>query len=208
MEKPNAERRSEILEAALKLFSEKGFGRATVDEIATKAAVGKGTIYLYFETKEDILWTAIEEGLSKLRQIFDQIAQEKAYAKQLKQTIRAHFDFVENNQELFKIIYHEQANFPKKGDVKERLRQIHLDIEQRFTRLIQEGMDQNYLRQGDPNYFSAAFAGILSHLAFHWLFNGKTESLAAMVDTALNLLLSGIKNKDILDHPGGASHAS
>lgn len=208
MEKPNLKKRSEILEAALKLFSEKGFKRSTVDEIATKAGVGKGTIYLYFETKEDIFWTGIEEGMFELGKTFEQIAREKGYMEQIKQTIRAHFDFVENNQDLFTILYKEQANLPKKKDVKDRLLQIHFDIQQRFTRLLEDGMAQNVLRRGDPKYFSAAFIGVLSNLAFHWILNGKAESSAAMADTAFSLILSGIEHNNPLDHPGGASHVS
>ncbi len=47
--------RQRILKSALRLFSEFGFERPTVQEIATAAGVGKGTIYNYFHTKEDIL---------------------------------------------------------------------------------------------------------------------------------------------------------
>ena len=50
------EKRLEILDAAMRLFSERGFERTTVDEIATLANVGKGTIYLYFENKEPDLF--------------------------------------------------------------------------------------------------------------------------------------------------------
>jgi AcrR family transcriptional regulator len=55
--KPAAERRHEILEAALALFGEKGFHETTVDDIASAAGVAKGTIYLYFprSSKENIL---------------------------------------------------------------------------------------------------------------------------------------------------------
>lgn len=208
MDKSNVEKRSEILEAALNLFSKKGFDGATVDEIAAKAGVGKGTIYLYFRTKEAIFWTGVEEGLSRLQRLFEQIAREKDYLEQLRQMIRVFFDFVENNQDLFKILYKEHTNLPKKDDVRNRLFQIHLDIQQYVTCLIQEGIAQNILRQGEPKYFSAAFIGILSQLAFHWLLNDRAESLSAMEDTALTLLLTGIKNEKINDHPGGAFHVS
>jgi AcrR family transcriptional regulator len=53
--KPAAERREEILQAALRLFGEKGFNETTVEDIAEGAGVAKGTIYLYFPSKEHIL---------------------------------------------------------------------------------------------------------------------------------------------------------
>lgn len=53
--KPAEERKKDILEAALQLFASKGFNDTTMDDIALSAGVAKGTIYLYFESKERIL---------------------------------------------------------------------------------------------------------------------------------------------------------
>jgi AcrR family transcriptional regulator len=53
--KPTEQRRAEILEAALALFSSKGFHDTTMEEVANSAGVAKGTIYLYFQSKEHLL---------------------------------------------------------------------------------------------------------------------------------------------------------
>ena len=53
--KPSEQRRAEILEAALSLFSSKGFHETTMEEVAHAAGVAKGTIYLYFPSKEYVL---------------------------------------------------------------------------------------------------------------------------------------------------------
>jgi AcrR family transcriptional regulator len=53
--KPAEDRRREILDAAVSVFSAKGLAGATMDDIARQAGVAKGTIYLYFETKEHLL---------------------------------------------------------------------------------------------------------------------------------------------------------
>jgi AcrR family transcriptional regulator len=53
--KPTEERRRDILEAALASFGSKGFNETTVDEIAQAAGVAKGTVYLYFDSKEHLL---------------------------------------------------------------------------------------------------------------------------------------------------------
>ena len=53
--KPTEQRRAEILEAALRLFSSKGFHDTTMEEVANAAGVAKGTIYLYFQSKEHLL---------------------------------------------------------------------------------------------------------------------------------------------------------
>lgn len=54
-ESPTEVRREQILEAAAAVFAEKGYQRATVKEIAARAGIAPGTIYLYFENKRDLL---------------------------------------------------------------------------------------------------------------------------------------------------------
>lgn len=61
-----ARRRDDILQAAREVFFERGIHHATVDEVAEQAEVSKGTVYLYFDTKEAILAHLLLEGLEKL----------------------------------------------------------------------------------------------------------------------------------------------
>jgi AcrR family transcriptional regulator len=56
-------RPSEILEAALKVFAEKGYAGARMDDIASRAGVTKGTIYLYFDSKETVFKTLVRESI-------------------------------------------------------------------------------------------------------------------------------------------------
>ena len=65
-EREKAQRRDDILQAAREVFFERGIHHATVDEVAEQAEVSKGTVYLYFDTKETILAHLLLEGLEKL----------------------------------------------------------------------------------------------------------------------------------------------
>ena len=62
-ERERETRRREILDAAIKLFAEKGYEQTTLDEIAQKAEFGKGTIYHYFKNKEELIITYLQEGV-------------------------------------------------------------------------------------------------------------------------------------------------
>ncbi len=66
-ERKKAATRQHILDAAVRLFSERGFEDPTVDEIAAAADAGKGTIYNYFRTKEDILIAFIAEQEAQIQ---------------------------------------------------------------------------------------------------------------------------------------------
>lgn len=59
-----ADRPGEIVQAALQVFAEKGFAAAKLDEIARRAGVSKGAVYLYFETKEDVFRAVVSQAIA------------------------------------------------------------------------------------------------------------------------------------------------
>lgn len=59
-----ADRPGEIVEAALAVFAERGFAAAKLDEIARRAGVSKGALYLYFETKEEIFRAVVDQAIA------------------------------------------------------------------------------------------------------------------------------------------------
>ena len=59
-------RREQILEAAYQLFHESGFSAATMDQIAERAELAKGTLYLYFKSKEEVYYALLDRGLEIL----------------------------------------------------------------------------------------------------------------------------------------------
>jgi AcrR family transcriptional regulator len=65
-------RRNEIIAAALKVFGTKGFDAARAEDIAAQAGIAKGTIYLYFESKEDIYVAAVQHAIEQLTERVDE----------------------------------------------------------------------------------------------------------------------------------------
>jgi len=74
------ERRSELLDAALELFSKGDFASVSVDAIARKAGVSKGTVYWYFPSKEDLLVGVIEREHGRIGRRLSEIAASDASA--------------------------------------------------------------------------------------------------------------------------------
>ena len=65
-------RPGELLDAALALFVEKGFAATRVEEVASHAGVSKGTLFLYFPTKEDLFKAVIRENIAKLFPVWNE----------------------------------------------------------------------------------------------------------------------------------------
>lgn len=106
-EREKEERRQSILQAAREVFFKNGFHRATVDSVAEQAEVSKGTVYLYFESKETILAHLLLEGLDELVGKLEQAyaAEESLPADERLQRLgRAYLRFFEEEPEYFRLL--------------------------------------------------------------------------------------------------------
>jgi AcrR family transcriptional regulator len=110
-------RPAEILDAALKVFAEKGFAGARMEDIARRAGVTKGTIYLYFENKEAVFKTLVRESIgATLAGVSANVRDYKGSAKDLLRfalTAMAHLLTASDRVVLPKIIIAESGNFPE-----------------------------------------------------------------------------------------------
>jgi AcrR family transcriptional regulator len=97
-------RTSGILQAARRVFGEKGYERATIDDIARAAGVAKGTVYLYYRSKRDVYWESLQQGILELR---DDTVRRMNAARTLEETVRAFvtskLEYFEEHKDFFKI---------------------------------------------------------------------------------------------------------
>ncbi len=106
-EREKEKRRQSILQAARDVFFENGFHRATVDNVAERAEVSKGTVYLYFESKETILAHLLLETLDELIEELEQAyvtAESLPADEQLRRLGRAYLRFFKEEPECFRLL--------------------------------------------------------------------------------------------------------
>ncbi len=100
-------RRRSILDSARAVFFEDGFHLATVDDVAARAEVSKGTVYLYFESKETILAHLLLEGLDELVAVLEEAyAAERDIApgERLRRLAMGYLNFFQANPHYFRLI--------------------------------------------------------------------------------------------------------
>ena len=103
--KEKENRKNAILKAARKLFFERGFKSVTVDLIAAKAEVSKGSIYLYFDSKEEIYTQIlISANIERHKEIENFAKQEGTASELLSIFARDYINFFFENKELFRIL--------------------------------------------------------------------------------------------------------
>jgi len=98
--------RKRLKKAALDVFSEKSIAAATVEEITEKADVGKGTLYQYFEDKEEIVITLVDEAIDHLiEKIRSYDEKPEALEDMLKHLLDAHYEFFLDRNEEFILLF-------------------------------------------------------------------------------------------------------
>lgn len=196
MEKVGTERRLEILEAAMTLFSKKGFERTTVDEIASCANVGKGTVYLYFDNKEEIFWAIIEKGLLELEELLtDIITRSQDFQQQFYNLIYANLSYVEDHLDFYRLFLKERLSVQllRHEETSHLIREKHHRLHRRLAEFMQTGIDHGYLRPGNSEDYCIAVTGIITHFAAYWIMFDSSQPLTTKTDFILDLVLSGIK---------------
>jgi AcrR family transcriptional regulator len=103
-EKIRAQSREKILDAALKLFAERGFHNTSVNRISKEAGVAKGLIYNYFDKKEDLLMGIVERAMSEGEALMAGMQEAKTPKKKLRFIIDASFDHITQKRDYYKLI--------------------------------------------------------------------------------------------------------
>lgn len=114
-EREKEHRKEEILDAAEKVFFEKGLQVATMDEIAEVAELGKSTLYLYYKSKEDLYLAVAMRGGEILGKLFENaISKDEPVLRQVQNLGDAYFEYFKSYRNYFRMYYYfEQTDMHK-----------------------------------------------------------------------------------------------
>lgn len=188
--------RERILVAAQEVFSQKGFHQATMDEIAERAEVGKGTLYRHFPSKESLFHQLVQTRLKELEAEAERILDsDDDVLSMIEKYLHIYFEFFDRNQGLYRVMVHEHP------DLDERLQDLYVEkIMRRIPRLkrkIREARQQQVLK--DVN-FHTVFHGVMGFIhgvIQRWLAQDCTYSLVDELPTVRDVLFYGFVNRPI-----------
>ena len=191
-------RPAEILDAALKVFAQKGFAAARMDDIAKEAGVTKGTIYLYFENKEAVFKSLVHEAVGTT--LSDVATGARTYQGSARILLRMILTRImqllidSNKFVLPKIVIGESSNFPWLAEFY-RFEIIEKGMELMIS-LIERGIAQGEFRRLPahhvarlcvaPVLLSAVWRATFAHL------DAEPYDYKGLIDTHLDVLFRGL----------------
>lgn len=174
-------RRRAILESAVRVFAEHGFFAARIRDIASGAGVAEGTIYLYFEGKDDLLLTAFREKVNEFVQSASEAMEANLpFQERLACFVRLQFESIEADPPRATVLLLESRQSSKFfGGVRDVMKLYA----QAIDRLLVGGVERGEVRgEAEIPLVRAMLIGALEEIELEWLLGDRSRPLAATAD--------------------------
>lgn len=187
--------REKILQISLKLFSEKGYDKVTVDEIVKKSGTSKGSFYQHFSAKSDIFLVRFIEVDDYYREVFRSFPVDMDATEKLFIFIRKLMRFleVEMGKDLMKVIYSSALDSKEHTYFLNSNRSLFKIIRS----LIEEAKEQNdIVTDQSVNEISQLIIQSLMGIIYHWGLNNSEQSLESLSIPLTKTIINGLKTKN------------
>ncbi|GAB4339228.1 MAG: TetR/AcrR family transcriptional regulator [Calditrichia bacterium] len=193
------QKQSEIIMAAIRVFGREGVVKAKMAEVAREAGIGKGTIYEYFRSKEELFGACFDflfqkteqEALQKLGSILDPVKRLKALVLETSRIyIEEYGDFISIMMDFW------AEGIRKKNDgilQTMDLPRLYEEFRQLISGIIEEGKAAGRIKESvDSLYLASSIIAVLDGLMLQWMLDPKLIAFLPAVDIFMDSLLNGI----------------
>jgi AcrR family transcriptional regulator len=188
------QRRDDILAAASLRFASDGYAETKVDIVAKDLDIGKGTIYLYFSSKQELFLAAVEREIRRLTTTF--IENKGAFEDPLDQMISdtsAYLGFFKENPHAVELIMQERAAFPGHGSRIQSGKNNPMLEPARES--IQELIDDGYVRKMPLEELTEILSNLLYGIILSDTLRRDNLDLDELSRSILSVLLLGVTTK-------------
>jgi TetR/AcrR family transcriptional repressor of mexJK operon len=162
--KSEAQRRRKhesILASAAELFASNGYAATKVADVALAAQVSFGTVFTYFESKEELYRQALLESLDRMKQLFLHVEDMGDPGATIRAMIRSHIEFIARNAVFLRMtqqVIAQKSLFP---GLFEQLDAFHQEFKGTLRPFIAKGQQAGALTEGDPDLVATAYLSFL-----------------------------------------------
>lgn len=186
---PKLKRKQEIIVAAIKLFSEKGYLRTNIRDITDALGISSGAFYIYFPNKQDLFIEVVDDVIrSIIGEIADAIRKEKDFRKRA--ILRARV-FFENYPKYSEILTQLRAGIVgEKQWPQQKVKKIYRELTEPLIREVTHAMEAGVVRKMDPDLLAYALIGMIEVMSLRSTLDEKYnfDQLVAFIE---DLILKG-----------------
>jgi len=189
------ERKTQILNAAEDIFTQKGFDDARMEDIAEETGVSKGTLYLYFKSKNDLIFAILDRMFEREFKQFEDIEKQPSSATE---TIWMISDMISKDivgmVRLIPIVYQFLALAFRNKFVQAALKRYinhYLDV---LTPIVQRGIDSGEFRDVDAREVSIAMGAVIEGTLLLWVYDHTIIDPKKHIQSGMKFLMDGIQD--------------
>jgi AcrR family transcriptional regulator len=182
--------REGILEAAAKIFSEKGYNATSMQDIADAVHLQKASLYHHFSSKQEILVDLLDHALDLINNHLEQVlAQPLSPDEKMRQAMLSYFQTIAENQNLAAVLLMEMKSLDP--ELKSRQASRREKFENIWKDLIVEGRQKEIFDHFDPSITGRAILGVMNWSVTWYRRNGP-RSAREIADIFADLVLNGL----------------
>jgi AcrR family transcriptional regulator len=202
------ERKSQILDAAMKTFSEVGFHKARMSDIAESSGLSKGSLYWYFDSKESIILSLLGKFFEpEIRDFKTLLTDPRSVIDRLEVYFKRVAEDMEAMLKWMPLVYDFIALAFRKEVVKKAITRYYRANMEILVTLIQQGLDQGELQANSAMEAAIAIGSILEGTVILWLYDSDQIDIQKHIQTNTKLLLQGLLTKTQKDYQQEPNHA-
>ena len=191
----SAERKNQILDAAMVVFARSGFHEARMDDIVQESGLSKGTLYWYFKSKEEII-TAISQRLfaTDIEAVESLLKAEGTVSERLQQLMRDRVQGLQEMSDVVAILFEFYAAALHQDGVRQFIQTYFANFYDLLVALIQQGIERGEFRPVNALAAATALDAVFEGLIVRWLIDPGAVQWASLGEAAIRFMLDGLKN--------------
>jgi AcrR family transcriptional regulator len=190
------ERRSQILEAALRCFARQGYHRTTMDDIVEESGLSKGTLYWYYESKKKIFLSVMEKWLDEWgKSLYGSFSPQDPPAEKLRKLNQVMIRSGLELRDLLPVVMEFWSQATQDEAIKGMLRAMFEEYDSLISGILQEGISRGEFREANVHHLASILVAAYDGLLFQWMLNPEAFPWPETATTLIETFLASMTKK-------------
>ena len=189
----SAARTQQIISAAIIVFARLGLSNTRMEDIAQEAELSKGTLYLYFESKDALIAAILTSLMSReLEQARQLLSQDLSTYEKLELVVETFLEDVVQLTPFLSLYFEYLSLATREESIRSAIREPYHGLLEVFSALVEQGKASGELRPVDAHEVAVAVGAIMEGTTLLWVYAPDELDLAQSIRASLGLLFTGL----------------